>query len=50
MSTKFMRLEDTTRQEVMDIYHNNCIACHKETKAAKEKSGPLECGECHRSR
>jgi len=47
MSTKFMRLKDTTRQEVMDIYHNNCIACHKETKAAKEKSGPLECGECH---
>jgi len=48
MSTKFMRLQDTTRQEVMDIYHDNCIACHKETKAAKEKSGPLECGECHR--
>ena len=48
MSTKYMRLEDTTRQDVMDIYHNNCIGCHKETKAAKEKSGPLECGECHR--
>ncbi len=47
MSTKYMRLKDTTRQEVMDIYHNNCIGCHKETKAAKEKSGPLECGECH---
>ena len=48
MSTKYMRLKDTDRQEVMDIYHNNCIGCHKETKAAKEKSGPLECGECHR--
>ena len=48
MSTKYMRLEDTSRQEVMDIYHNNCIDCHKETRAAKEKSGPLECGECHR--
>lgn len=48
MSSRFMRLKDTTRQEVMDIYHNNCIACHKEAKAAKEKSGPLECGECHR--
>jgi hypothetical protein len=32
----------------MDIYHNNCIGCHKEIKAAGEKSGPLECGECHR--
>jgi hypothetical protein len=48
MSTKYMRLEDTTRQAVMDIYHTNCIACHKETKAAKEKSGPIECGECHK--
>lgn len=47
MSTKYMRLKDTTRLEVMDIYHNNCIGCHKETKAANEKSGPLECGECH---
>jgi hypothetical protein len=47
MSTKYLRLKDTTKQKVMDIYHNNCIACHKETKAAKEKSGPLECGECH---
>jgi hypothetical protein len=47
MSTKYMRLKDTTKQEVMDIYHNNCISCHKETRAAKEKSGPLECGECH---
>ncbi|MBW2440502.1 MAG: cytochrome C [Deltaproteobacteria bacterium] len=48
MSTKYMRLQDTAKQEVMDIYHNNCIGCHKEIKDAKEKSGPLECGECHR--
>jgi hypothetical protein len=45
-----MRLKDTTRQEVMDIFHDNCIECHKETKAADEKSGPIECGECHRER
>ena len=50
MSTKFMRLEDTSRQETMDIYHNNCISCHRETKAANEKSGPIECGVCHRPR
>ena len=50
MSTKYMRLEDTTRQAVMDIYHTNCIACHKETKAAKEKSGPIKCGECHKEK
>lgn len=48
MSTMYMRLKNTSKQEVMDIYHDNCIACHKETKAAKETSGPLECGGCHR--
>ena len=46
--TKYMRLKDTTQQEVMDIYHANCVACHKETAAAKQKSGPLVCGECHK--
>ena len=47
LSLKYRRLEDTTKQEVMDIFHNNCIACHRETIKAKEKSGPLACGECH---
>jgi len=47
MSSKYMRLKETTKQEVMDVYHLNCIGCHKETKAAKEKSGPVECGNCH---
>ncbi len=50
MSTLFMRLKNTSKQEVLDIYHAKCIGCHKETKAAKEKSGPLECGECHQER
>ena len=47
LSNKFMRFEDSTRQEVMDVYHGNCIDCHRQTKAAGEKSGPLECGLCH---
>ena len=47
LSIKFMRLKNTTKQEVMDLYHTNCIGCHKETRAGNEKSGPLECGECH---
>jgi hypothetical protein len=50
MSAKYMRLEDTTKQEAMDIYHTNCIACHKETADAKEKSGPVVCGECHKDK
>jgi hypothetical protein len=46
-SNKFMRLENTDRQAVMDIYHDNCISCHRETAAANQKSGPIVCGECH---
>lgn len=46
-SNKFMRLENTGRQSVMDIYHDNCIGCHRETAAANQKSGPVTCGECH---
>ena len=47
MSTMFMRLKNTAKEEVMDLYHTNCIGCHKETAANSEKSGPLVCGECH---
>jgi len=50
LSPKFMRLEDTGRQDVMDIYHNNCITCHNETAVAGEKGGPVICGECHREK
>ena len=47
LSVKYMRLEDTTKQEVMDIFHINCIGCHRDMADAREKSGPVECGECH---
>jgi Class III cytochrome C family len=47
---KYMRLENTTKQAVMDIYHVNCLACHQETADAGQKSGPVVCGECHKDR
>lgn len=47
LSLSFKRIENTDRQTVMDIYHDNCIACHKETAASRNKSGPVECGGCH---
>ena len=47
MSIKYMRLEDSAKQTVMNVYHDNCIACHREMKSASEKSGPLVCAECH---
>lgn len=48
--SKYMRLKDTAKLEVMDIYHINCIACHKATADAGEKSGPVVCGECHQDK
>ena len=50
LSPKFKRVHDTNKKAVMEIYHTNCIACHQETKAAKEVSGPVECGECHKEK
>lgn len=47
LSLKFQRTTDESKSLVSDIYHAKCIDCHKETLAAKEKSGPVTCGECH---
>ncbi len=47
---KYMRLEDSSSQAVMDVYHTNCIACHQQTADGGGKSGPLTCGECHQER
>ena len=47
MSFKYMRLADTSKQAVMETYHDNCIACHSEMRSAAEKSGPVVCAECH---
>jgi hypothetical protein len=49
LSLKFKQIKEADKQEVMDIFHANCIKCHKETKAANEKSGPIVCAECHTS-
>jgi len=47
LSVKFKRLKDSDKQTVTDIYHTNCIECHKEISRTGEKSGPVECGNCH---
>ena len=47
MSFKYMRLENTDKKAVMDIYHDNCITCHTDMRAAREKTGPVVCAECH---
>lgn len=50
MSTKFKRLTDASKKTVMDIYHDNCTACHRQTADAGEKSGPVVCAGCHQDR
>jgi hypothetical protein len=48
LSLKFKRTDDTSKKAVMDVYHDNCIACHKEEgRQPGKKSGPVECGQCH---
>jgi hypothetical protein len=50
MSTKFKRLKDESKKAVMDIYHDNCTACHRQTADAGEKAGPAVCTGCHQER
>jgi len=49
LSLKFKRLKDTDKQVVMDIYHAECIGCHKDMAGSGQDAGPVEvCGQCHR--
>ena len=47
LSPKFKRLTDADRQTVTDIYHVNCITCHRDLAGPDQKSGPQTCGGCH---
>jgi len=49
LSLKFRRIQDVNKQKVMELYHTECIGCHIEKKATKDKSGPIVCAECHTS-
>ncbi len=46
---KFKRTQDAQGQEFMDLYHDNCIACHTEIKKTAKATGPVktECRACH---
>ncbi len=49
LQPKFKRLGDENKGKVKDVYHNNCIGCHKELADQGQKTGPTEvaCRECH---
>ncbi|MBU0971343.1 MAG: cytochrome c family protein [Proteobacteria bacterium] len=46
---KFKRTEEIPGRNLMDLYHDNCIACHEETKKTAQATGPMEaeCRACH---
>jgi hypothetical protein len=44
---KFLRVIDESKDEVMQLYHDNCISCHQELAQEGIESGPVTCGECH---
>lgn len=45
---KFKRIDDMEGQAFMDLYHDNCVACHSDMKK-DGATGPMEgeCRECH---
>ncbi|MCA1786206.1 MAG: cytochrome c family protein, partial [Desulfobacteraceae bacterium] len=47
--TLIFAFQRTDQAPSMELYHENCLACHEEKKAAKKPSGPLtaECRSCH---
>lgn len=47
LSLKFKRLQDDSAESLMNIYHDQCISCHRSTANARMKSGPVTCGQCH---
>ncbi len=47
LSQKFKRIQDKSKKAVMDIYHDQCMSCHKELGKPGKPIGPVTCGECH---
>ena len=48
LTLAFKGIKNTGKDEVTDLYHSNCLSCHKEMSAAGQKTGPVEeCGRCH---
>ncbi len=40
-------LKDDGKIKAKKIMNEQCIGCHREKKAAGEKSGPTSCSQCH---
>ena len=35
---------------VMNAYHDQCIDCHKKSSSENKKTGPVNCGDCHKEK
>jgi hypothetical protein len=46
-SSSFQRLEEIAEDDLIDLYHDECIGCHQETADAGQLAGPVACGDCH---
>ena len=47
LSIKYMRLAETDKTAMMDLYHANCIACHNQMMSEGRETGPVVCAGCH---
>lgn len=49
LSTRFKRTKDESKDAVKEIYHANCIGCHKDVAATGKDTGPTDvsCRSCH---
>jgi hypothetical protein len=39
--------KETSRRQLLNAYHGNCVGCHNERLKQGENAGPIACGECH---
>ena len=42
------KITTKNKEAVMDAYHEKCIGCHTRLIKENRKTGPLQCGSCHR--
>ena len=51
MVLQFKRIgKDIGKKGLMNLYHEECIGCHKATAKVRLETGPVECGGCHRKK
>ena len=48
LTLKMGRADDgSNRDALMNLYHDQCMGCHKQRLRARKKTGPVTCGKCH---